>query len=129
MKRRNLAILCSMALTMSVVAGFTNISQAAPAANCSVAELTAEPTPPSAQGGPLLVAGTHVSWGANCVGNTTELPAALEIFDPYGNLLAEVSSTLSGTGNLASSNDILVPVQTGHSVCLTLPTDRHCVKI
>lgn len=139
MKRRNLAILCTMALTMSVVVGFSTISQAGtPSAGCTVAELTAQKTDPkdpvTGEGGPLAVAGTHISWSAECLGNTTELPAILEVYDlsPNGGLLAEISSTLSGSGDLSASNDVYVPVQvpTGYEVCLTIATgDRHCVTI
>lgn len=125
MKRRNLAILCTMALTTSVVVGFSSISQATPTANCSVAELTATPT---AAGDPLLLAGTHISWGTDCTGNTTSLPTGLSVKDPAGNLVTRIAQTLGGTGNLSASQNIYIPVQGGYEICVELPGDVECVK-
>lgn len=122
---RNLAILCAMALTTSVVVGFSGISQAAPSAGCEIVSLSADPTP---AGSPLLLAGTHISFGTDCVGNTQSLPAGLTVKDPAGNLIAKIASAVEGTGNLSNSQNIYVPVQGGYEVCVEVPGDLQCVK-
>lgn len=128
MKRRinrNLAILCAMALTTSVVVGFAGISQATPSANCTGPSVSATPTP---AGTPLLLAGTKISWATDCTGNTTSLPVGISVKDPAGNLVTRIASATSGTGNLSSSQDLYLPVQGGYEVCVELPTKTECVK-
>lgn len=122
---RNLAILCAMVLTTSVVVGLSGISQAAPHADCQVVSLSADPTP---AGDPLLLAGTHISFGTTCVGNTQQLPAGITVKDPAGNLIAKIASALEGTGNLSNSQNIYIPVQGGYEVCVEVPGDVQCVK-
>lgn len=123
---RNLGILCTMALTISLVVGLTGISQAVPAADCTVISLSAEPTP---AGSPLLLAGTHISFGADCVGNTESLPFGVEVRDPAKNLIAKIASELSGTGNLSSTENIFLPVQGGYEICVEVPGARECVTV
>lgn len=122
---RNLAVLCALALTTSVLVAFSGSSHAAPAANCEVVSLSADPTP---AGSPLLLAGTHISFGSTCVGNTQELPAGISVKDPAGNLIAKIASQLTGTGNLSNSQNIYIPVQGGYEVCVEVPGDVQCVK-
>lgn len=124
--RRSLAVLVGMALMTSVVVGLTGISQANPDANCDVDDLTATPTD---AGNPLLLAGTHISFGTDCVGKTTSLPLGLTVKDPAGNLVSKIASVLEGTGNLSSSQNIFVPVQTGYEVCVEVPGTTQCVTI
>lgn len=124
MKRRNLAILCTMALTTSVVVGLAGISQATPSAGCTGPEVSATKTN---AGDPLLLAGTHIRWATTCTGNTTSLPVGISVKDPTGNLVTKIASALEGTGNLSSSQDLYLPVQGGYEICVELPGNTKCV--
>lgn len=117
--RRMLVLFVGMALTGAALVGAT-VSQAQ--VPCTVDGPTSEHT---AAGDPLVLPGTKISFKSLCTGQR-EVPFEVTIDDGSGNLLFKAAGLTTQSGNVASTNDIFVPVR-GARVCVTLGGTKHCV--
>lgn len=127
MKGRNerynagLAMLIVSVLSYLLV-GHARVAQAA--AQCEIPELSWENTEAN---DPLVAPGTRISFSSRCVG-ASETPFKVQVADGAGNKMFLLRGLATGSGDLASATNILIPVR-GAQLCVTVGGAEVCKQI